>query len=408
MGLVKKSCLHKVASAILMLPALLMVENLEAATPTESIIMPKAHKSLLLDVDMHGNRLVMVGERGHVLVSEDSGKTWKQSKSPVSQMLTAVELLNERYVWAVGHDGNIIHSDDGGLTWVKQRDGLKAQAEANVVLLREAKEKFAQLEEQVAQDPVAAAQPVAPLPATPAASDALAEEEMEAPVTLQEKLEEAEWEVNSAQERLKGPVVANPLMDVWFANEREGWAVGAFGALVQTVDGGKNWISRSKDIGNPNNYHLNAINGAPDGTIYVAGESGFLIVSKDKGQSWTRVDLGYQGTLFGIVVDRSGAMVVVTGLRGNTFRTQDGGGTWHTINPGVDYSLAAGSIYDNRLVLVGTGGYIALSEDAGDTFKQYTLLARSGLSSAVALDKNRFLLVGQGGFYIFDAGALSR
>ncbi len=85
-----------------------------------SEIMPLAHKSLLLDIGRAGNVLVAVGERGHVLISEDSGKSWKQAAQvPTRATLTAVYGVGKN-IWAVGHDTTIIHSGDGGTTWEVQ------------------------------------------------------------------------------------------------------------------------------------------------------------------------------------------------------------------------------------------------------------------------------------------------
>ena len=40
-----------------------------------------ALRSTLLDVASAGQRLVAVGERGHVLLSDDQGKTWRQART---------------------------------------------------------------------------------------------------------------------------------------------------------------------------------------------------------------------------------------------------------------------------------------------------------------------------------------
>src|SRR5689334_16251355 len=54
-------------------------------------IAPLAATSLLLDLAKAGERYVAVGERGHVLLSDDNGATWRQAKSvPTRAMLTAV------------------------------------------------------------------------------------------------------------------------------------------------------------------------------------------------------------------------------------------------------------------------------------------------------------------------------
>ncbi len=85
-----------------------------------SEVMPLAHKSLLLDIARTGNLLVVVGERGHVLLSQDNGKTWKQSATvPTRTTLTAVAAVGKN-IWAVGHDTTIIHSGDGGQNWEVQ------------------------------------------------------------------------------------------------------------------------------------------------------------------------------------------------------------------------------------------------------------------------------------------------
>ena len=73
-----------------------------------------------------GDRLVAVGQRGHVVVSSDGGATWKQAQVPVSSDLVAVYFVDAKQGWAVGHDGVILHTADGGEYWELQLDGRKA------------------------------------------------------------------------------------------------------------------------------------------------------------------------------------------------------------------------------------------------------------------------------------------
>lgn len=44
----------------------------------------------MIDVVHAGKRLVAVGDRGHILYSDDQGNTWTQAKVPTRQLLTAV------------------------------------------------------------------------------------------------------------------------------------------------------------------------------------------------------------------------------------------------------------------------------------------------------------------------------
>ncbi len=84
---------------------------------------PLAPKSLLLAVARVGDKLVAVGDHGHVLLSVDQGRTWAQSLTPTRALLTGVSFADAKHGWAVGHDGVILATNDGGLTWIRQDDG---------------------------------------------------------------------------------------------------------------------------------------------------------------------------------------------------------------------------------------------------------------------------------------------
>jgi len=75
--------------------------------------------SILLDVTRIGDRLVAVGERGHVVYSDD-GADWIQAEHiPTRSTLTTVFRVGDR-LWAGGHDTVIITSGDRGNTWSRQ------------------------------------------------------------------------------------------------------------------------------------------------------------------------------------------------------------------------------------------------------------------------------------------------
>ena len=84
---------------------------------TTSVAAPLASRSLLLDGADTGSSLVVVGDRGHVLVSVDQGASWKQSTVPTRALLTAVDFAGATDGWAVGHDAVILRTRDGGATW---------------------------------------------------------------------------------------------------------------------------------------------------------------------------------------------------------------------------------------------------------------------------------------------------
>ena len=93
-----------------------------------AVIAPAAVRSLLLDLAWAGGRMVAVGERGHVLLSDDDGRSWRQAQAvPSRTMLTAVAFADQRHGWAVGHDEIILHTADGGETWQRQHWAPQSQ-----------------------------------------------------------------------------------------------------------------------------------------------------------------------------------------------------------------------------------------------------------------------------------------
>jgi photosystem II stability/assembly factor-like uncharacterized protein len=93
---------------------------------------PLAAQSLATDIVLAGHRLVAVGERGHVLLSDDEGKAWRQAQAvPTRSTLTAVFAADERTLWAVGHGGIVLRSIDAGERWTL----VAGQPEGREVLL---------------------------------------------------------------------------------------------------------------------------------------------------------------------------------------------------------------------------------------------------------------------------------
>lgn len=96
--------------------------------PVQSLPWAKAASGLLTDIASAGVRRVAVGERGHVLLSDDQGRSWTQARVPSQQLLTAVYFVDDQHGWAVGHDAQILASTDGGSTWTLQFQDPARQA----------------------------------------------------------------------------------------------------------------------------------------------------------------------------------------------------------------------------------------------------------------------------------------
>lgn len=340
--------------------------------PLQSPAMPteRAHKNLLLDIVRADNRLIAVGTHGHIIVSDDHGMSWQQARVPVTATLTAVYFPSGQYGWAVGHDGVILHSNDGGLSWVKQFDGYVA----NDAIVAAAHKRVQRAEQQLAL--------------AEESGDALAIEDAEL------RLENAQFGLDDAQyDASTGST--KPFLDVWFYDARQGFAVGAYGMIFHTADGGQTWEDATARIPNPDRLHLNAISVVGPQSLVVVGEMGLLVRSDDLGQTWHKQVSPYDGSLFGMV-SREGTQLLF-GLRGHVFRSVDGGIQWQELQTGSEQSLFGGFVGRNTALLLGNGGSVIFFNRDLDKPKAIILEGRHPYSAAVEARNGDFVLVGEAG-----------
>ena len=282
-----------------------------AALSQPAILSAKAGGAVMLAVARAGERLVAVGERGIVLLSDDNGKAWRQVATPVQASLAAVQFVDAQRGWAVGHLGVVLHSGDGGQTWRKQFDGLQA------------------------------AEAMARAAATPAAKTA------------------------AAQMQQDGP--DKPFLDLHFTDAQNGYIVGAYNLAFRTADGGKSWQPWQEHLPNPKSLHLYGLRTAGN-ALYLVGEQGTLLRSGDGGASFEALASPYKGSYFGLVTARSG-QIVVFGLRGTAYWSGDQGRSWQAVDTGVQQCLTAGiELADGSLALLSQAGDVLLSRDHGKTF----------------------------------------
>ncbi|MBW0149167.1 photosystem I reaction center subunit IV [Marinobacter sp. CAU 1620] len=339
------------------------------ARPTEL-----APVSLLNDVERAGDRIVAIGERGHIIYSDDEGDSWTQAEVPVSVTLTGVDFGSETHGWAVGHSGVVLHSDDAGETWNLQLTGTRAAELA----IESQEEAIAAMEERV---------------------EAAPEDEKS---DLEWALDDLYFALENMQADLDiGPV--NPFLDVWFADKNSGFVIGAYGMLFHTDDGGETWQDWSPKLQNPQNFHLNAISSIGGGAMVIVGEAGQIHVSVDEGQTWEQREGPYPGSLFGVIGTGRVNEILAFGLRGTLMFSTDLGKSWSMVSTGSTATLNDGFAEDSRIVLVGNSGAVLTSGNGGDTFREYLRDDRQGVMSVVPVSGTNLLLVGEGGVKVTDA-----
>lgn len=335
------------------------------ASVTAEVMPLVTTRSVILDVTEAASRGVMVGERGHVLVSE-SRTDWRQVEGvPTRATLTAVDAVGDS-VWAVGHDGTIIKSSDGGLTWAVKREDPGARAG----------------------------------------------EPVEEPASL-------EW----------NPQKGAPLLDVAFFDEQNGIAIGAFSLMLRSSDGGETWqkvaVNPKEEEPEPaddeaaddddgwtfdasdlelqeeDDPHLNALVRTPSGLMMVVGERGSAYRSRDRGATWERLQLPYAGSMFGVIA-LGDEHLVAFGLRGHVLETRDGGTSWVDLDTGTELSLQGGAALDQGgFVIVGANGVVLRRANADAAIEQSTFTNENQetpiLASVLPRGSQTFIVCGEKG-----------
>jgi photosystem II stability/assembly factor-like uncharacterized protein len=362
-------------SRLLLLAALLLALPLHADFSfSPALPVAKPRKQQLVDLERVGERLVAVGELGLIIYSDDGGNNWQQAAVPVSVTLTAVTFTADGTGFAVGHGGVILRSKSRGERWENVFDGYAA----NEQFLAYAKQDQARVERALEEQ------------------DALENPDPEILEALEFDLENAVFALDDAKEAMEtGP--ADPFLDVLFLDDRNGLAVGAYGMVYRTRDGGDSWQLDIAGLDNPFRNHLYCLVRDRGGRLHLSGEAGLLFYSDDDGASWTRTEDVYDGSLFALV---AGEQTLFTlGLRGNLFRSSDRGETWSPVTLEGEGSLYGGVASGDQIILVGSGGRLVYSDDGGRSFRETNHPSRAALSD-VAISGDQLLLAGMTGLQL--------
>lgn len=317
-------------------------DSLATAPAEYSEIARLASQSLLLDAVLAGQRMVAVGERGHVLLSDDQGASWRQAKVPTRASLTAVYFVDAEAGWAVGHDEVIIRSTDGGETWTLVHSAPEKEQPLLDVWFKDAQSGFA----------------FGAYGTILASSDG-----------------GLSWISQTFEPQLLEPA-------------------------AQTSRQAQAEDDEYLEEGSASDMHLNGIARAADGKLYLAAEAGNIFRSDDDGSSWHELPSPYTGSFFG-VLPLDGSSLLVFGLRGHLFRSDDAGRTWRSIPTGSVSMLTSGLRVDTQtIVITGLAGTLLVSRDGGATFELKPQSDRKGISAALPAGGGRLATVGEGGVKI--------
>lgn len=325
-----------------------------------SLIMPLASESLMLAIAQVGDTFVVAGDRGHVLISEDQGRSWVQTRTPTRVPLTGVWFHDRNLGWAVGHDAVILRTEDGGETWCRVHAAPDLERPLLAVWFEDDRNGFA----------------VGAYGYFLRSSDGGLS-------WREESLQLVEDEAAESDE-LADDGEADAGLD-----EDEAWD-------------DDDWLDDDLAA----DLHLNRIAIDAAGRLFLLAEAGTVFRSEDQGNSWRALDPPYEGSFFGGLAPDDQTFLVF-GLRGNMFRTWDAGETWRRINLPVDTSLFGGArLQDGGVIVVGTAGVMLVSREA-DRFRLVQRPDRKALMSAMSTSDGGVIVIGEPGVKRLEQRALA-
>jgi photosystem II stability/assembly factor-like uncharacterized protein len=298
----------------------------EAASSDVEYAVPSdlAAESLLLDATYAGDRLVAVGEFGHVVLSDDRGVTFHQAKTvPTQSTLTGVTFVNKDLGFAVGHDATVIRTTDSGETWELVYNDSESEMAFMTVYFENEKRGFA----------------------------------MGAFSFIVETKDGGEtWEERSLSDGLLDDYHLNKLF-----SDKDGdlFVSAEFGVVYHSTDKGRtfNRIQTQYEGSFWGGF------GMSDGSVMVFGMRGNAFRSYDKGQTWEKVDTGTDKSIAGGVQLGSGKIVLV-GLQGYVGYSDNGGKSFTEVTRSDRLGYAAVTDGpDGQIVVFGEPGAKVMPDD---------------------------------------------
>ena len=261
-----------------------------------AFVAPLASQSLLLDIEKNGQQLVAVGERGHILLSQD-GKNWQQQNVPTQSTLNGVYASGD-HLWVVGHDAVILSSSDAGKSWEVQQFIPELERPLLDVLFFDEQHGIA-----------------------------VGAYGVFFRTTDGGKHWEREYHTSFLHPDDRDYIESLREEDPAFFREE----------MASILP------------------HLNRLS-FNDGKVYATGEIGLVAVSEDFGKTWNRLETDYYGSFFDVQVMSDGT-VMAAGLRGSVYRSNKELTHWRRIETNTTSTFnSIVNIDDQNTLLIGNNG----------------------------------------------------
>lgn len=136
----------------------------------------------------------------------------------------------------------------------------------------------------------------------------------------------------------------NRIIDIEFIGQ-EGWMLLRDGKILKTKNGGRDWDGFSSV---PSNVNVISINFASSRVGFAVGEDGLILRSDDGGKSWQKQASNTESFLHNVASADENTVWAV-GENGTVLETKDGGVRWEHSNVGWEYSaVGADSMHERE------------------------------------------------------------
>ena len=385
----------------------------------------------------------LVGSDGSILATRDGGQTWQPQVSGTDRGLAAVTFVNEREGWVVGVGAVVLHTDNGGATWVKQDHfvGLEVQDArlddlilSNVVFtdsthgwimgsagvreviggatyygarrkgllfttedggrtwyVKEWTKDQGYLYKTTAGK--AGFFKMQPFHDETAVHVLLPEAGRVWAISLSAGGRDIFGSTDGGQTWRYLSRVSDAFRRMCMTSEKNGWAIGDYGLIVHTRDGGVTWQGQEGGV----RTNLHGLVCVDDRTALVLGSYGLVLKTTDGGERWTSlINATIQDLRSVAAVDTQHAWAV--GAKGTIVATVNGGERWQPQMSGTQHDLqGVAFVSSTHGWAVGDKGTILATTDGGTTWVKQDGRLEESFRSVAFVSQNQGWVIGQTG-----------
>ena len=177
---------------------------------------------------------------------------------------------------------------------------------------------------------------------------------------------------------------------VHFVNKDTGWAVGATGAIIKTVDGGKNW----NNIPSATNTVLTHVNSLDGKVVIAVGYQGKVIRSTDGGITWNEIHTSAVQDLWRVQM-LNDSLGWICGKASTLLKTTNGGITWQAVSTGFSQNYWSLAFSEDIGYISCGNGFLLKTTNGGSNWQQLNIGEDVPLYCVTILDAQT---VAAGGF----------